>query len=1067
MKNPTSRRGSALLIVLGMLAFMIVSAVAFSAYMRSARLPSSYLRRTSASRQLVKAALARAIDEIDRAVCNNPHPGVGTESVSGRRRNYWKRRVYLGTNAFASVESTVPVLTLEGLAYVPPPLVNAARYYSRRSPAAEWKPFGFDAGRYAFCAIDVSDYFDVNRLSADLPRASADNQRISLAYLFENYDHKSPPGADAEKWDAWMQEFRTEEEVGFSYASQVPLVSLADFNLALGEETIGGFGSPFCRYVNHSDGKGFGYYDSDAQNDLVGRMTFVTDSWFPASKLLEAEENGAGGNGGAAQGKEILDLANDGQPFDPQFLSGGGGGPKGGNSTTIDAIFNYQGSKGMIRMQDSLPVLSMVSLFDYLDCNRVPVTLAAPTFERTPMICGLRPNFDSAKVKVQEPVGKDKLYKELDCQTLVGTENEGATRTVYQRVVYRLDASELVNGLMNGATALVVHPFARANGTSAETFGVDGRVLLFFTVEGAEMKLRTKTMSRNSANDTSEVLHLRKKNFTDEDEPGLNASTGLMMFRHKISPRQFGKDVVSSEEETLEELPLDVKGDVMAGAKTIGEASLVELTYQWEQTWTESAGTYTPTERPANAVLVKAHCGIPPLTAAGETDSNYANDEKFLALVKSGAKPKFKMNVALQTRIFDSNGKTVDLVPACLADDKVFNDTDNGGMDPKIGTLLGANYPVMRFDTSAVVELSEEGLAAANATPAPLALSQAVMVADPRFNHAPESWYKADDLSKARWLETNLSAGRSGDIFMETSDQGYLQSIYELAFLPRFCALQSHDATYGDTILGAYYKNPETVRTDFAASAGAAANSGMMWRTYDLFGSERCDFEGMGFVSGGRGYKINPYTDSTNVMMAAFANTPVNWSLASTNDQAAGCGLGVSLTAADFNKKYAWNEYCQNSRFKWEDLQGVAGSLMSRIRGVQPVADYDTPPPEPTTATNWEDAWDDLWASDTEETLAGHVLSTETRDALWSVDRKFLYGYWSDCFAVRQQLFLLFVRAEPLMMGGGDMGRIPPQLGARAVALVWRDPTETPESASGGQRGYPHRTRVLFYKQLD
>ena len=58
------RNGSALLIVLGMLAFMIVSAVAFAAYMRFARLPSSYLRRTSASRLLAKAALARVVEDL-------------------------------------------------------------------------------------------------------------------------------------------------------------------------------------------------------------------------------------------------------------------------------------------------------------------------------------------------------------------------------------------------------------------------------------------------------------------------------------------------------------------------------------------------------------------------------------------------------------------------------------------------------------------------------------------------------------------------------------------------------------------------------------------------------------------------------------------------------------------------------------------------------------------------------------------------------------------------------------------------------------------------------------------
>ena len=64
------RNGSALLIVLGVLSFLVVSAVAFSAYMRRARLPSSYLRRTVASRELAKAALARAVDEIDQAIAD-------------------------------------------------------------------------------------------------------------------------------------------------------------------------------------------------------------------------------------------------------------------------------------------------------------------------------------------------------------------------------------------------------------------------------------------------------------------------------------------------------------------------------------------------------------------------------------------------------------------------------------------------------------------------------------------------------------------------------------------------------------------------------------------------------------------------------------------------------------------------------------------------------------------------------------------------------------------------------------------------------------------------------------
>ena len=114
----------------------------------------------------------------------------------------------------------------------------------------------------------------------------------------------------------------------------------------------------------------------------------------------------------------------------------------------------------------------------------------------------------------------------------------------------------------------------------------------------------------------------------------------------------------------------------------------------------------------------------------------------------------------------------------------------------------------------------------------------------------------------------------------------------------------------------------------------------------------------------------------------------------------------------------------------------------------------------------WKLAWNDLWDAaadnDSEDEFLGVPLTGNT-DRLWDVDRRFLYGYWRDCFAAKQQLFLIFVRAEPLMLGGGTADQMPPQLGARAVALVWRDPT----TSSGATSGYPHRTRLLFYRPLD
>jgi hypothetical protein len=99
------------------------------------------------------------------------------------------------------------------------------------------------------------------------------------------------------------------------------------------------------------------------------------------------------------------------------------------------------------------------------------------------------------------------------------------------------------------------------------------------------------------------------------------------------------------------------------------------------------------------------------------------------------------------------------------------------------------------------------------------------------------------------------------------------------------------------------------------------------------------------------------------------------------------------------------------------------------------------------------------------------------------VDRKFLYSFWRECFDNRQQLFLIFVRAEPASVGGGSLSRTSSQLGARAVALVWRDPTPPSLNASGRRKRTeingmddllsardeypPHRTRVLFYHQFD
>ena len=353
------RRGSALLIVLGVLAFLVVSAVAFSAFMRRARLPSSYLRRSVAARELAKGALARAIDEIDRAIADDVHPGVGVRSS-----NKWRNRVFFGRDAEEDISQTAPTLTFEGLAYIPPPLVNEARYWSRKTPTAVWSSFGYDTGRYAYCALDVSDYFDVNRLVADYPRSSAANRRITAAHLFEPTGHRSAPsGADA--WDTFMERFRDIDEdsleITFDSNSKMPLVSVADFNLALGDKgSIGKMKSPFAEYIKTGTGS-FYPAEGTAQLDMYSSMTFVTDGWFPKSKKTLS------GNGNNAI--ETYDLA-DGryQPYKMTDLQNGG--PLVLSRTTALYKTQVAPSQEAKTWYDRLSGLGMTALADYLDADR-------------------------------------------------------------------------------------------------------------------------------------------------------------------------------------------------------------------------------------------------------------------------------------------------------------------------------------------------------------------------------------------------------------------------------------------------------------------------------------------------------------------------------------------------------------------------------------------------------------------------------------------------------------------------------------------------------------------------
>ena len=1031
------KRGSALLIVLGMMAFIMVSALAFSAYMRSARLPSSYLRRTSGARQLAKAALARAITEIDMAIGNDPHPGVG-----GRGANVWRHRVFMNGSRELDVDSTVSPLCLEALAYMPPPLVNEARYFSRRSATAAWKSLAFDVGRYSYCALDVSDYFDVNRMTAGSHRASSPQARVSLAYLFESDGHTGP-GSGADTWDEFLNQFRNfdAENRTVDFKGQYPLVSLADFNLALGKKGgVGVLRSPFYEYLS-GGGAGSGFYrtSSDADEDRIRRMTFVTDGLFPPSDTVDAEDVDENDPAANVTRHDLNDSAN--QPFAADFLA-----------TTRPALSDViMGTRlqnnSTMKWLEHLSGLGCAALYDYLDPDHVPISLAIPTTERVPMICGFQTVLPGAKFSVR------KTTDPVDPNTPKVVKGDDVSREVEVKVVYAIEPGAFVAGFAGGKIrTLAVFPFAHPDEKDGSSFNVDGRFSMFFTSE--KMKLRT--------GEVNDLLHLTTPMIGNTV---FDAAKGLMNV--KLTPQAVGfPNRVETEEQavkTLDQISLR-EGTSLAPQLAMADNALLTVTYRWPQTRNNNTGgvsgigSWTPTfeevQKQGGKYIAAVHCGMPALKANGTVDEAFKDEQLLTAIQGGGGKP-VTLNAAVWLRVIDQQGKIVDMVPACWLDDRWQNTVNDpvfsvGAGGSYAGRMTGLQYPVMRLDTGVEFDLSIEGLEKLVTEPKEIKISpETAFVPDPRFNHAPEHWYRGEDgsLSAETWIRENANnffndRSRDGDIFMATSDAGYMQSPFEVAHLTRLTNL----IDYENKMWGSFGELG-TADREKIGGIGDVKNRNFMWRTYDPFDEDEYAFNILPWKSEGSSFKINPYSDSTNVMMAVFANTPVDWKRASTN-AVEGAVDYWDMDADSFNRKYALNEYTSDTQLGWNDLERVAGTFMRNVR---------------QNGGTWKEAFADMnWRferNSPELFCADSPLNDS--DTLWTHDRKFLYGFWRDCFAPKQQLFLVFVRAEPMMMGSGMVGQTPPQLGARAVALVWRDPKrpQNPEA--------PHRTRVLFYRQFD
>jgi len=155
------RQGVALILVIGMLALMMVMGVTFSIFMRTERLSAGHFRAGVQSRELLQAALARALSDIETSVGNTVYPpwdilqsaGAGdtnTAALSGSISNWIPWAVLAATN-----------------------------------PTPRWIDAPNGVGRYSYLVLNSSGLIDANYAGGGTRGSGTNVSEIQLSALPE------------------------------------------------------------------------------------------------------------------------------------------------------------------------------------------------------------------------------------------------------------------------------------------------------------------------------------------------------------------------------------------------------------------------------------------------------------------------------------------------------------------------------------------------------------------------------------------------------------------------------------------------------------------------------------------------------------------------------------------------------------------------------------------------------------------------------------------------------------------------------------------------------------------
>ena len=1121
----SERRGSALLIVMGMFAFMIVSAVSFSVYMRSSRTPSSFVRRNALTRQIVRAAMARAIDEVDTAIGNDPFPGFGKNHVDrpaasstggnalGLQNDDWVGRVFTPSN-LCSRKTTVPTLTLEALGYLPPPLINEVRYGSRHTRTAQWRSFNYGLGRYAFTAVNVSDFFDLTALVKDgtplsVNRSSAPLTRITPAYLFSKAARSQSNG---DRYDDFNKANACRDFIRLLTSSdkqldQVPLVSMMDYNLALGDR-LGNIDleAPFYRTI-HGDYSPSMVFSYDDPKKILPQM-FIAGGWDGS----DSSENSF------VDGQNYLNLSD---PLHQPLV--GHGFPEKITFEEADHVTEFwkravalnsrpnRGSRSANRVENCIPVLGQRLLADYLDYDSVPISLAVPSAEETPMIVYTELNDDCVKwtVRVQEE----------ETQARDTSADPPVKRRIKKTFFLKLDVdADIIFG--------TVYPF-KFRPKNGKTFKLECFMRVFLTAESGDVWTRGLRAPGDGLKLESGTVGDGSFKWSDiQNQVRTPAYFQLTASGGGVDALDNGVDQADDQTAVQQIGPVNCSW-------TAPDVALAAIEYELDSNDKPESIVKKESGKDLGSELTVFDTAW---DAKNVTDS--ADDFDEILHAGGASTPIFRPSVAIWARIINNDSHTVDMVPATPSYDNVDGDgyrqVFDVGNNNGFFSAAGGGTPLLRFFPKTTgdseIQFNHKFFSDKNGSVNPVRWETHVYAAnDPRYNWAPEDWVASNDVDpkNAGWLNkvrdfqyAHCDTGNGGwcdpDIFMQVSDQGYLQSMYELMMIPQIGWIADREDGIWGRLVGDGSQYNGAQRT----SIEDALHKGLMWRTYrsdafwrrpdeDKYYYENTEYqvwgsiEDIGFVEEMDGMRVNPYTDVTNLFVGALANMPRDWWAAGTNfnDTTGENWAGKkdymdpqNNEAQKVKKDYLMSVAGNSGTLTHEDVTDMARFMMAEFRNNADDANIMVTN-NAVNKSKWM-SWENVfnywnWAMPRTAAQIGWERfdrfnltgqSTEMADLMedfTSVDRKFLYGYLKGCFGNKSQLFLVFVRAEPSDGGGGG----------RAVALVWRDPhgkdsgdnadlylqKTQPSNPFLSEETWrlrertapPHRTRILFYRQFE